>query len=329
MTKENLSKEKNINHKEEINMVIKMKKKQDIKFLEVWNEFLEQKRQMVEGGQITVATFKKYEWLYNRYIKDTNLDQCNVEELTTAKLEEYILEMVKENELSKNTTSNILSSIRQLLDFAYESNYISKDITSRLDSRYILRFSNTNKNIKNTYLSNEEVKSIMDVIHEKEENSDNPLLYYAMDLMIHTGMRANEVCALKWDDIKDDYIEICRREQENGNTTYVIESYSYSGIPNKMIFITDDISNILVKMKDFKFYNEEGFIFGKKDGARYHSNTFNSDFQRIVSNTTNEKIGLYEFGKLVRNQCMFENPNWGIKEILGHKEIHNTKCYKI
>ena len=257
------------------------------------------------------------------------MDQCNVEELTTAKLEEYILEMVKENELSRNITLDILSSIRQLLDFAYESNYISKDITSRLDSRYILRFSNTNKNIKNTYLSNEEVKSIMDAIHEKEENSDNPILFYAMDLMIHTGMRANEVCALKWDDIKDDYIEICRREEENGNNTYIIGPYSYSGISNKMIFITKDISNILEKVKELKFQNEEGFIFGKKDGIRYHANSISSTFHRIIKGSTNEKISLNEYGKLVRNQCMFENPNSDIKEIIGHKEIQSIKCYKM
>ena len=103
-----------MNHKEDKNMVKKMNQNQEIKFSKVWTEFLEYKRKMVEGGKITVATFKKYEWLYNRYVKDTDLDQCNVEELTTAKVEEYIIEMVKENELSRKETSDILFSIRQI-----------------------------------------------------------------------------------------------------------------------------------------------------------------------------------------------------------------------
>ena len=50
MTKENLSKEKNMNHKEDKNMVKKMNENQEIKFSKVWTEFLEYKRKMVEGG---------------------------------------------------------------------------------------------------------------------------------------------------------------------------------------------------------------------------------------------------------------------------------------
>lgn len=41
--------EKNMNHKEDKNMVKKMNENQEIKFSKVWTEFMEYKRKMVEG----------------------------------------------------------------------------------------------------------------------------------------------------------------------------------------------------------------------------------------------------------------------------------------
>lgn len=44
-------------------------------------------------------------------------------------------------------------------------------------------------------------KNLKEKNHEKEENSSNTILHYAIELATITGMRANEVCALKWEDM--------------------------------------------------------------------------------------------------------------------------------
>ena len=102
--------------------------------------------------------------------------------------------MVKEDELNKKAASNLLCGIRQVLKYAYDVALILNNLVDGLESEWIIKCVAYPERAKDS-VSEMEVKAIL------EKNSANPLLYYAMELMIHTGMRANEVCALKWEDM--------------------------------------------------------------------------------------------------------------------------------
>lgn len=144
------------------------------------------------SSSIKSSSFARYDSIYKKYIKNTEIGTIDLVKINTFQLQEYC------NELSKNHTYNQIATVRSVLvtffNWCIKQEFIIKNPASNI----VVKGNKANKLTKQKtaveILSNEEIKLIKNYVKETPFE-----LLFLLDLS--TGLRQGELLALNWDDI--------------------------------------------------------------------------------------------------------------------------------
>ncbi len=223
-------------------------------------------------------------------IKD-ELASLGKEQITIGEMNDVVCNTVL-NRLSKSYAKSTVDKCRQILKktlkFAHAKNYIAgNDYTS-----LIVIPKNTKKTDKRTHYTDEELQRLI------EASSDNPFLSAVISLEISTGMRPQELRALKWVDIDFDNktvsinsaAKICYNDPINRKGKYEKIGTTKSEAGKRILPLND---NALAALKAWRaeadkdsFGKDSRFVFFDAGGNFISEEALNCRWKRFLKSIT-------------------------------------------
>ncbi len=267
------------------------------------------------SSSIKSSTFARYDSIYRKYIKNTQLGTIDLTKINTFLLQKYC------NELSKTYTYNQIATVRRIL-VTFFNWCIKQDFILKNPASNIVVKGNKSDEIQKQkrtveILSNHEIKLIKDYI----KDSDFELLFI---LDLSTGLRQGELLALNWEDInlEKKLLEVNKAyeidyyyENEKRIKRWVITSpktlNSYRSIP-----IPDETIKLLKK------HQSKGRIF------KWNGNSVYKRWLTILKNCNipHKKFHCirHTYGSiLLQNGVDIQT----VAELMGHTAISITQIY--
>ena len=154
------------------------------------------------------------------YFKNIKIENVNSKNLQEWKIKiENTKSLKGKNNLSIETKKNIYKEFRTLLNYAIKMEYLSQNPLLRIGN-----FKDTNSiNKEMNYYTAEEFQKFIQVALKCAEDAEKKGDLYEWNYYVffciafYTGMRKGEIHALRWIDIKDDYISVKRSTAQKLN----------------------------------------------------------------------------------------------------------------
>lgn len=201
---------------------------------------------------------------YFKYLK--------IKEITKKKYQEALNDL-KDKGYSDNTLSGVHSTGRMIFKKAVEYDMIKKDPTE------FAKIPRTKKTVEELeqetelpkYLEKEELAVFLEAAKEKGLEGD----YIIFRTLAYTGLRAGELCALKWKDIdfKEGTISITKTYYNPTNNAVKYELLTPKTAKSQRVIevdrsVLDDLDKHRAVQKSVKMlfrttYHDEGFVFAK------------------------------------------------------------------
>lgn len=254
-------------------------------------EFEFMQKQLVEGirdkeklasAQSTAAVHYSE---YTRYFAGTSLENMKVDKIRKSDIVDVVLLNLKRYALRRSTFNDMRNLACMIMRQCYQDEVIDENPTDRIDWND-RRF--TNKLIEATPISKriyseEELLAIWDeaiasTSPDRKVRRSSMVTSNALRFQILTGLRAGEVCPLKWEDIGESngvpYIEIRRQKNRvqksplNPKEYQIIKEHTKTQ-KNRRIPLTDELLHLLSEIRNYNQVNfpDSPFLFPSKDSA--------------------------------------------------------------
>lgn len=176
---------------------------------DLFPEFIEYKTLHVK---ITTIDRVKKDW--KRYYEGSDIAQKPIRELTKLELDQFVHKTIKKFNMDRHQYGNFSLILRQELDYAVDLGIIDSNPFNkvRVIKQRVLR-EEKKKPDETQVFSREE----LDMIYQRagkdfrgNRRTKHKLAPLGVMFLFQTGLRLGEVSALKFDDVKDDEITVCR-----------------------------------------------------------------------------------------------------------------------
>lgn len=251
------------------------------------------------------STFVKYETIINNHIIP-ELGKINVSMLTAKHISEFTDKLI--GSFATATVNNILIVLEMGFDYAEEEYNIKCPKISLLkQSKQEMRV-----------LSRSEQQTLIRYIR----NNDN-CFSFGILFALFTGIRIGELCALQWDDIKDNKIHISKTMQriknEDGKSTVMITEPK-TDKSNRIIPVPTAISELIEKYRQPK-----GYVIHQANDKFIEPRLLQKKFGEITSACGLENVNFHTLRHTFATRCI--ESGFDVKtlsEILGHTNVRIT-----
>lgn len=251
------------------------------------------------------STFVKYETIINNHIIP-ELGKINVSMLTAKRISEFTDKLI--GSFATATVNNILIVLEMGFDYAEEEYNIKCPKISLLkQSKQEMRV-----------LSRSEQQTLIRYIR----NNDN-CFSFGILFALFTGIRIGELCALQWDDIKDNKIHISKTMQriknEDGKSTVMITEPK-TDKSNRIIPVPTAIYELIEKYRKPK-----GYVIRQANDKFIEPRLLQKKFGEITSACGLENVNFHALRHTFATRCI--ESGFDVKtlsEILGHTNVRTT-----
>lgn len=251
------------------------------------------------------STFVKYETIINNHIIP-ELGKINVSMLTAKHISEFTDKLI--GSFATATVNNILIVLEMGFDYAEEEYNIKCPKISLLkQSKQEMRV-----------LSRSEQQTLIRYIR----NNDN-CFSFGILFALFTGIRIGELCALQWDDIKDNKIHISKTMQriknEDGKSTVMITEPK-TDKSNRIIPVPTAIYELIEKYRKPK-----GYVIRQANDKFIEPRLLQKKFGEITSACGLENVNFHALRHTFATRCI--ESGFDVKtlsEILGHTNVRTT-----
>lgn len=270
--------------------------------------------------QVKESTSNKYWNLLNSYILPNFGNKC-LFEITYGYVCEQCNQLLKTggkkgDGLSTKTVSDILSLIRNILQFA-----VQKGRTVVYDARSI-QIKHQIKEMR--VLSRSEQEKLCQYLYSDLNSYNIGIL-----LCLFTGLRVGEVCALRWEDIsfseKTLHVhQTLQRIQDRSNTgskTRIVITTPKSACSIRTIPIPDDLIELLISHKSSPL----GFFLTNSEQEYLEPRTMENHFKKALQKSSVEPANYHSLRHTFATRCIelgFDVKS--LSEILGHASVNIT-----
>lgn len=284
---------------------------------------------------LKTSTKIRYETIYRNHIKNSELSDIKIKELTSKDIQNYY-----NNKIKKGCSVTLVKSIHKIITpcirYAYNNNFIIKDFTSALILPKETEKEKLNKKSSVIPFTLEEQKKFLESI---KGNKFEMIFLTALN----SGLREGELLALTWKDInfKDNYINVNKNlsvvtelsKDGRGKSSLEVQTPKTQKGKRKVsipVFLSTALNQykkeqIKNRLKTTEFYNDNNLVFCDELGNYLNRDKIVYRFKLILKEN---KIKDRKFHDLRHTYAtrLFELGEKAktVQELLGHSDVSVT-----
>lgn len=278
---------------------------------------------------LSPSTIKRYKNDYERFFGSSDIINKPIGQITKPDLEGLIAGLISDHKLPEKQANNVIGYVAGMFSYAYDADMIDRDPAAKLDRALLLsRCVSETSDDTSRILSRDEIVLLKSAItrHEQEHRYAPD---YAAELALLTGMRVGELAALKWESIHDGYIHIDYSEHRldfDDHTELVIGEPKCG--KHRMIPLTEDMQDVLDRVKDLGYQSLEGFVFVSSDGSRCTGHDIGCGCVRRGKEAgIKSNVSIHRIRRTVSSLLHENLTETAVAALLGHTERVNKECY--
>lgn len=290
---------------------------------QVFYEWLDKK---LKYGEIQKQTYDRYINDFEKYFIPKPISVSKIRYVTENQIEDFIMETIVENNLTAKAWGNVRIIIRGMFAYAKKRKYTQLNITMFLSELDISKkvFAKSKRKDELNVFTEDELKMIIAKLWER-----NTIGHLGVLMAIYTGMRVGEISALKWEDVKEDYIHINRSQikfkDENGKSKYDIRNSPKTDTGIRDVVIIPELRMVLRRLRLINPFTE--YVF-EKNGTFMSVHAFTMILYRVCEELNIQKRGMHVLRKTYATRLI----NAGVDESIiinqmGHTDFRTTKNY--
>lgn len=297
------------------------------RFEKVFEEWIAYKLDRLDIQQQSVD---KYRATFIRHIKNSKLNQCDIDEITSDTLEKFIIDTIKRENLSAKGWADLRLVIRGTFKYAYKKKY-----TTLIIDQFLMEldlspniFKKRNRDADKNVFTDEEVKQIQNHILQRKNIT---VIDLGILLAFETGLRAGEMIALKFSDFdeENETLSINRTEvrakDEKGKHRYTIREHTKGKVGYRTVILLPDGVKLMKMLRNLNTDSEYCFQI---NGSQRHSCIFTNRLYRICDSLGIQKRSLHKCRKtFATNMINNQVPEVLVMSQMGHTDISTTKAY--
>lgn len=306
---------------------------------DLFQEALTEKQQTEDVADDTI---RQYEYAYKRSISE-ELGKTDITTISGTDLQKYTLNLVKTTELTKSAFLEYKGVLNLTFDYAIRNEIITANPVATINNKkYYKSCKQKASSPKDNILSEEEIKLVIATVRRYMTHKTYNGYFingYAILLAIETGMRAGELCSLKWSDVMEKSLHIhsqqLNKKAKGGKTYYYVpwtknEKGEVKG--GRMYPLTKAIRDILDELKALQ--EERGisseYIFCHEDGEWIKTDAYETCLRRMMTSLKLKVTHNHAFRKTLNSNVFIKKHNLPVSvraELLGHSIATNEKHY--
>jgi integrase len=253
---------------------------------------------------------------YNKHIKPV-FGTKPLSAITTARLNQFKNNLLNKKGLSAQTVVHILNLIKSAINIARRNKLFDGD-----NPVSGVKYPSTKNTNRLRYLERDEARRLLDKL------KDTTQTHYEMAyLSLYTGMRADEIFSLRWQDIdlKNNVIHILDTKNTEARTAYMtagvkeILKNKKEGLPYHFVFPQEIQHNTVKKIRGNIKKNKIGGSYRQAVKRLGLNDNVEDDRYKVVFHTLRHTFGSW---LAIRGESLQT-----IKELMGHRRISQTERY--
>ena len=288
-------------------------------------------------------TVNRIRFMYKAYIDD-EIAKTDIKKIDSDIFAEYIQKKLNTEAFTKDKFLKLKGVFNIVFDYALSKEIIIKDPRLGVNNRcFMKKLVETEKRPEKKAFQKEDIETLIKELNKRISSNTqncNEVMQTNNALMtlfsINSGLRAAELCALKWEDIdfEEESIWVHSQILSDGTTTkkeyyYSLGTKNEKGITKngRVILLTDELKDILLKRKETSNGNE--YVFGSLKGGFTNPDAYEKSLWRLckklgLNKTNNHAIRMY-YNSYVLIPLGFNAAERA--QILGHSIETNLKYY--
>lgn len=279
-------------------------------FFKIWMEWRATQTSTSE------KTMKEDRFLWNAYLKDTEISRIPLKELTAQTFIEYFRTITKGRELTRKRFNNLKSILNGMMYLAVEKDIISSNCLRDINYRQF-PYKSENHTV-HPYTAEERLQ----IIHHLSGNTDD---FYSLAICLdfHLVLRIGELKGLKWSDIHKDSISIQRFV--NNKNQVIDDIKGHAGEGKRSMPLTPTARKILDHLRTLNGDSEYIFF---QNGRPLTTGTFNHRLEKCCRELGIEYRPSHKI-RFTTASLMYKNgmEDTELQKLLGHTTLTMTHHY--
>lgn len=284
-------------------------------------------------------TIYKYKHAFRRFFEDTELVSKDIRYISELDLQKFTQEMVTRRHPKKKAFLEYMGILNLTFNYARLQKMIAENPVDFIQSRvYLKSCDQTRPKSKDKILSADEIKQVQEVLWQRILQKHYYINGYMALFAIETGMRAGELCSLKWADVQEKHIHIHTQQladRINGKNEFRLVNWTKNerGISqNGRLFpLTKEIQRILndLREKQETLGIQSEYVFAHENGEWVHTIAYEKSLARLCKSLGLEVTNNHAF-RMSLNSNVFIPLNIPVTtraQLLGHSVEVNLKNY--
>lgn len=293
----------------------------------IWDSFL---IRSTEQGK-RKGTIENYKKAFKNYISRTHLCDIPLVKITPKDIEDFCLECIALKPIKKRYWKELKGTVSQVFVFASYRGITYANPTRGIKVNDNLFVQATHKKDTKKYFSQTEKEQVQKTALEYGKRLQDSR-YLGISLTFCLGVRAAELCALKWGDIEENTIHIQREVIDHGkgiiDSTKTPAGNRFLTLNSKALALLESIRQ-LNQIKGYSS-NDSDFLFHADDGTYAKPNQFDKKIRKIEKKLNFEEIkSMHDIRRTFATEAYKDSGGNIVKvqALMGHSTTAQTYAY--